>query len=324
MFFYLFLGLTVSMNNMEQLMAKLPNLTYLELHANGHVDLLDGQRWQTITSRLIIFNFMFTLSLEVDVQDIDSFRSPFWLNEKHWFVTYAYGFLFSVPHFAETETNEEFQLSALSTLPDITILHKCITKLSLSEPIIDINHRFTQVETLTMSNSIHLPFIEQIIDLNRVQHLILCSMTEYFGFMFLIREMPNLYRISIRNKMKCFLEEVSSESFGKIRNLEIGNRYSHNDNNNDDDYDIEQLCFVFPYVEHLHIAHLCSKEQILYFINQFKYLLTASFHYTPWFVNIENTIEHTIEIRSALNHNRLLHKFDYTYRFDRASVHIWL
>jgi hypothetical protein len=312
------------MNKMEQLMAKLPSLKYLELYANGYADLLDGQRWQTITSDLITFNFMFTLSIDVDVKDLNSFRSPFWLHEKHWFVAYVHGHLFSVPHFAETKTNEEFQLPALSTLPDITILNERITHLTLSEPNIDINHRFNQVQTLSMSHSFPLSFIEQIVDLNRIQHLILCSMTKYLGSILLINKMPNLYRISIKNKVKCFLKEVSGKSFEKIRNLEIGDRYSSNDDDDDDNYNIEQLYFVFPHIEHLHVAHWCSTVQILNFINQFKRLSTASFCCLRWLFNEENTNEYIITIRTALNQNQSSQNMNYTYRFDRSSVHIWL
>ncbi len=313
------------MNNMEQLMMKLPSLKHLELHASGNADLVDGQRWQTITNRLITFNFIFYLSADADVEDLDSFRSAFWLNEKHWFVVHTSGCLFSVPHFAETEADEDFQLPVHSTLSDMNIFYKNITQLTLSQPVVDIKHRFIHVQTLAMNYSINVPFIEHIVDLNRIQHLILSPLTTYSGFMLLINQMPNLYRISIRNKIKCFLEEVAGESFQKIRNLEIGYRYSFSrDDEDNDNYNIDQLRFVFPYIEHLHVAHSCSNTEILHLINQFKQLSTASFYCSSRFRYLEHKDNRIIEIQSALNQNRSLQMLDYTYRFDQSSVHIWL
>ena len=66
MFFYQFLGFPVSMHNMEQLISNLPSLKHLELHADGYSDLLDGQQWQILTSRLITFNFKFGVALSPD------------------------------------------------------------------------------------------------------------------------------------------------------------------------------------------------------------------------------------------------------------------
>jgi len=309
---------------MEQLIANLPRLKHLELHANGHADLLDGQRWQTATRRLSIFNFNFVLSDVLDLQDLNSFRSPYWLNEKHWFVAYTYRSLFSVPFFAEKFTKEEFQPPILSTLPDNTVFYKCITQLTLSEPSFDISHRFTEVQTLIMFHSIPLSCIERIVDLNRIQHLYLIATTGYLGIIFLINAMPNLCRISIKVNLKDFFDNVQCNSFRKIQYLEIGNRYRISDNDDDNNYSDEQLYSVFPYVQNLNIAYYCSVAQILNFINQFKHLSTASFNCLPGGYKGEYENENVIKIQSALDRHRSSRKLDYTYRFDSSSVYIWL
>ncbi len=317
------------MNNMEELMGKLPSLKYLQLQGYGNSALLDGQRWQTITSGLNTFNFKLYVSTGIGVQDLNSFRSPFWLIEKQWYVAYSLSrYIFSVPYFADTETDEEYQPPALSTAPDITIFYRRITQLALSTPLVDINHRFPEVQTLSMSTSIHLSFIEQIVDLNRIQHLMLSSITKYIGVIFLINEMPNLYQISIMDNVKSFLEEIRGESFEKIRNLQIGYTDSISDNTDDDDadynYSIEHLCSVFPCVKHLNITYLCSRRRILRFINQFKQLTAASFQFMPSHCSIANTVEHHIEMQSALDHHRSAQKLDYTYRLEIPLLHIWL
>jgi len=314
------------MNNIEELMGKLPSLKYLQICGHGNADLVDGERWQTITSGLNTFNFMFDISTLIDIENLDSFRSPFWLIEKHWYVAYiSSGCIFSAPYFANTETDGVFQPPALSTAPDITIFYRCITQLTLSEPAVDISHRFPEVQTLSMSTSIHLSFIEQIVDLNRIQHLMLSSITKYIGVVFLINEMPNLYRISIMNNVKSFLEEIRGKSFEKIRNLQIGSFNSSSDNTDNDDYNysIEHLCSVFPFVKQLRISHSCSETQIFSFMNQFKQLTIASFRFISPYPYL-NIVKGLTEIQSALNHHRSAQKLDYSYRLRKASLNVWL
>ncbi|CAF1504941.1 unnamed protein product [Rotaria sp. Silwood1] len=316
-------GISVSMKHMEQLLGNLPNLKYLELHGNGHADLVDGQRWEMITSHLITFNFFFSVPDELDAQDLDSFRSSYWLDRKHWFVACLNRSLFSVPYFAETCANEEFQPITISTLSDNTIFYNYIIQLTLSEPVVHISQRFSQAHTLVMFHFISLSSIEQIVDLNRIQNLILYATTNYSGIKFLINEMPNLYRLSIRNKIKNFIEEVQCKPYEKIRKLDIGNRYSTNDDY-ENDYSIEQLYIVFPKIEQLNIGHWCSTTHVFHFINRFPQLSTVSFHFSNWILSEEQRNKNMIEIISILDQNRRSQKFNYTYRFDRSSVYMWL
>jgi hypothetical protein len=309
---------------MEELMRKLPSLKYLELCGYGDASLLDGQRWQMITSGLNIFNFMLQASPSIKVENLDSFRSPFWLTEKHWYVAYSsYGRLFSVPYFATTESDGNFQPPDLWTAPDISIFYRCVRKLTLSESVYEINHRFSEVETLSISNSIHLLFIEQIVDPNRIQRLTLSSITRYFELIALVIKMPNLYQISIIDNIKHFLEEIGGGSFEQIQNLDISHPYSTGDTCDDNNYNIEQLCSIFPCVKHLHIAHACSETQIFSFMNQLKQLTVASFRFISSYSHIDNP-EGLTEIQSALNHHRFARKLDYSYRLAVSSLNVWL
>ncbi|CAF3347964.1 unnamed protein product [Rotaria socialis] len=316
-------GQTVWMKNMEQLLSNIPNLIHLELCANGEADIVDGARWQMLTSRLVTFNFHFCISNNLDSKDLDSFRSSFWLDQKHWYVACIHRSLFSVPYFAEKCANEDFEPIVLSTLPDRTTFNDCISQLTLSELATDLNERFSQVQMLVMFNCIPLSSLEQLVDLNRINHFTLCSMTNYSGIQVLINSMPNLCRISIRSKVKYFLEEVQCVSFNKIQNLDVGNRYSINDDY-ENEYNIEKLSVVFPYIEHLHIDHWCSVTEILHIINKFYQLSTISFHFANWFVNEQDRNNTIIDVQSILDQNRCAKKSNFTYRFDRSCVHIWL
>ena len=207
-------------------------------------------------------------------QNLDSFRSSFWLNEKHWFVAYESGTLFSVPYFAKKYTQDKLQPPVLSTLPNNKIFNECITQLTLTKTVVDVNHRFDRIHILNVCDSIPLLYIKQIVDLNQIQQLTL-RLTTYSEFISIINEMPNLYQISILRDVRQFLAEVQCKSFRKIRKLVIGTRYATGDDNGD--YSIEKLCSVFPHIEHLHVGYLCSASQILDHINQFKQLTNASF-----------------------------------------------
>jgi hypothetical protein len=314
------------MDDMERLMSNLPTLKHLELYANGNDDLVDGHRWQTAAQRLITFNFTFSLSINLVDLDLDSYRTSFWLNEKHWFVACSYRSLFSVPHFATTTTNEQFQLPVLSTAPDSSIFYEHITKLSVSEEVpVVINHHFNHVDTLVLLSPIHISLIERTVDPSRIQNLIIFSSVKNVNIMSVIDKMENLYHISVRTEVKQFLEEMRHKPMEKIRKLEIGNCYvDDDDGDNDNDYSIEDLCCIFPRVEHLSVAHPCSEEQISSFITAFKYLSNASFSYAQWCFRETNPEDNRFEIQSVLDQIRRHHNLDYTYRLDSSSVHIWI
>jgi hypothetical protein len=320
MSFYQFLGFPVSMHDMEQLISNLPSLKHLELHADGYSDVLDGQQWQILASRLITFNFKFSASFLAGLENLDSFRSPFWLDEKHWFVAYESDTLFSVPYFAKKYTQDKFQPPVLSTLPNNTILNECITKLTLTKTVVGVNHHFNRVHILNVCDSIPLSYIKQCVDLNQIQQLAL-RLTTYSEFISIINEMPNLYQISILCEVKQFLAEVQCKSFEKIRKLVIGLRYTTGDDNGD--YSIEKLYSVFPHIEHLDVDYLCSASQILDYINQFKQLTNASFYIIRYSMRNEYINNTIAEVRLALNENRSSRPFGYTYRFKTSSVHIW-
>jgi hypothetical protein len=307
---------------MEQLISNLPSLKYLELHTSGYPDLADGQQWQILTSRLITFNFKFDVSLSSDSQNLDSFRSSFWLNEKHWFVAYESDTLFSVPYFAETFSVNRFQPPRFSTLPDDIIFNEHITALTLSSGIVDVHHRFNHVHTLNVFRFTPSLIIKQIVDLNLIQTLCVCRFERSSEFISIIDEMPNLYQISILSAVEQFIEQVQCKTFEKIRTLTIGERYR--DSAVNDDYSVKKLCSVFPHIEHLHVEDLCTTSQILDYINQLKKLTNASFHCKSWDANEDFKSHNVANDLFVQDKNRSSQKFDYTYRLHESTVYLWL
>jgi len=306
------------MNDIEPMISNLPRLKHLELVGNFNKDVVDGHRWQMKVKSLVTFKFMFSLLVELESQDLDSFRSSFWLEEKRWFVAFAEKRLFSVPDFAITETDKNFRLPLYSTVSDNRIFYECINKLKLIETPENIDHHFTHVQTLTLDCSIPLSILGNIVNLSGVQHLIFPSLKENFSVMLLINEMPSLRQILVRCNMRSFLKQFPCETIDKIQSLEINHPVD-----NVNDYSIEEVCTVFSNVKHLRVNHICDTNQILDFLDRFKYLSTASFRYTS--SSIVGVMEELhLKVQSDLDRTRCLQRLNYTYRFDSTSVHIWI
>jgi hypothetical protein len=252
------------------------------------------------------------------VQDLDSFRKSFWVEEKCWFVAYRHKSLFSVPYFNQTEADESFELPLYSTVPDNKIFYESINKLDLSGTYDNRDHYFTHVQTLTLRCPITVATLESTVAFSRIQRLNLQISMTYCQIIHLIDKMPNLCHISIGHGMKDFLKQIDSETMEKIKTLEVTENL-----HNSGGYDLEKLCNVFPNIEHLHVAHIESTIQIFDFLDRFKHLSTASFQYTSLFAN-EDSKKCLLKMQSMLDRMRCLEEFNYTYRFDSSSVYIWI
>lgn len=309
------------MDDMERMMLNLPRLQHLELIADCNNDVVDGQRWQMEAKSLTTFNFIFNLRCQLESQHFDSFRTSFWLEEKRWFVAYTHKRLFSVPRFISGETDKDFSLPLYSTVSDNTIFYECIDTMYLEEISDNIKYYFNHVQTLDLSFPIHLSTLEKIVDLSRIQNLNLSFSLTNFPMNLLLNKMSNMCKISITLDKTYFLEQVYCESMKKIHTLKIQNAFMKNE-----DYNIEQLCNVFPNIKHLYVNHICLKIQIFEFLYRFKHLSTASFEYVE--VLSDSDEEHMqqcrLKLQSALDQVRSRQRLNYTYRFDNLSVHIWV
>ncbi|CAF4091778.1 unnamed protein product [Rotaria sordida] len=73
----------ISIAQMERFLPKLTQLIHFELHVKGDHDLADGHRWKILSEGLLTFNFKFEFLSSLDELTLDSFRTEFWLREKH-------------------------------------------------------------------------------------------------------------------------------------------------------------------------------------------------------------------------------------------------
>ncbi|CAF2877095.1 unnamed protein product [Rotaria sp. Silwood2] len=305
------------MNPIEHVLLILHCLKHFELHAGKQaIDLADGQRWENITGSLVTFNFNFHMAL-TDVETIlDSFRTLFWL-EKSWFVAYENDRLFSVPRFANTHCNGNFQRPIHSTVLDDKIFLDNITTLGLSHPLVDMKHYFSHVRILKINDIIKLESLSSIIDVDQVKHLMLSFP--------IIQPLPNathllnmhsLRELSIMTNLFQLIEQLKGMQFENIRTLDMISTLIF-----DDRYPVEQLCSIFPFVERLHVKSI-HKATMIRMISGFTHLSNASFCLN----SLSKTDQTDWQVKSerALYGARRLTNFCYTCRYNNSYLHVWI
>ncbi|CAF5167929.1 unnamed protein product, partial [Rotaria magnacalcarata] len=156
----------LSINDIEFLLAQTPSLVYLKLGSRREVfdSIFDGSSWEKFIianiSSLKKFEFLFSYTLKNNNampninSHIDSFRTPFWLNEKRWFVICDY--------------NMQQKIINLYTTPI------CITKTDyLSQSLVySFSHFVTIRWAVLPMNTSHLPILswtDGLFDINDIE-----------------------------------------------------------------------------------------------------------------------------------------------------------
>ena len=302
------------MNEFEQMMSNLPCLRHLQLIAMCADDVIDGMRWQTNVEKLITLQFIFYTDRDLEPEEFDSFQTAFWLDEKRWYVAYADGCFFSMPHLARTEADEYFIFPEFTTAPDNEIFYRSCNQLSPLEVFAYEGVRFPNVHTLVLEWDSPMFIITEMIDFCQIRNLTLCSLPIECSITVLIDAMPNLCQLSIGSALDQFLGQCQRKSFYKIRTVTITGIGII-----DAAYKIEWLENIFPHLEHLHIKLFCSIKNIFDFLHRFQYLSTASFRYMA---DLTNSIKQRFNIQSILKNIRGVQGPIYTHRFDSSSIYI--
>ena len=79
---------------------------------------------------------------------IQSFRSSFWLEEKHWFVEYHKYRLFSIPRFLPNPVDIFHWLDLYTTAPDRSFIFRHIIAVRTRSHVLGSGYYFPNVETL--------------------------------------------------------------------------------------------------------------------------------------------------------------------------------
>lgn len=265
---------------MERFLSQFPHLKYLTLETDGSLDLFDGNRLQNLIKRLTTFDFQFHRT-NLRIKDIlISFRTPFWLEEKHWFVACHRTCLFSIPHFAFESIQLPQQSSIYLTCSNEKYFYDCIKNITITETIINPQRRFySNVRTLELQQWIPTNILACLLDLHRIKSLSIPSLIDFP----LESIMPELCTLSIGNDVTIqTIELVKHHSWKQILRLKIGvsQEYRY--------YIIEELFRVFPRIEQLkYKSPIRSKREMVHLIDGFNHLLHASFYAKSDFVRKE-------------------------------------
>ena len=305
------------MDMFEGMMSNLPRLMHLELIASCSRDVIDGQRWEKNVKDLVTFKFMF-YTYVAQLQELDSFRTSFWLDHKRWFVAYTRGQFFSLPHFFTMQTNDYSEIFQHNTAPAKEILYQNINQLELKRKSISQNIRFSHVQTLVMHSSLCWNMIKPTVDLGQIRNLIIYPTRKTFRMRSMLNDMPNLHQMTITHDVKSFFRRIQYHPLEHIETLQIGVTLMNPSN-----YNIGHLSSIFPHVKHLHINHQCSAEEMLDFLHRFKHLCTASF-YCFRLESYGENVEHRLYIQSSLDDKQNAKGLTYTYRFDERKVYLWI
>jgi hypothetical protein len=299
---------------MEQLLSQFPCLRYLELKASVLIDLADGYEWQILAMSLITFYFKFNVSLFHNDDILNSFRTPFWLEEKRWFVACYNECLFSLPHFTPDHMDSRNLSDFHSTAPDYSVIYNHLNKFTVNTIRIDNEHRFTHIKTLVLEFSTSLRILQSAIDLDQVEHLTVSSLDYLFKLIPLKYAMPHLYKLTVIHSVTIdMIKQNRHNRFEQIRNLEISI------SGKEIDYIIEELFCLFPCIQHLiYKSSIQSKQIMVRFIDGFKYLLNASFFTDSSFSVTESSF--CRDSNTIIRHSRRLIKNKFTCQIYHSSI----
>lgn len=270
------LDVFVSIDQIEQLLLNLTRLKYFEILCKGLLDLANGQSWEKSTDQLITFNFNFLIDTVWNETSLDSFRTPFWIEEKKWFVACTSERIFTVPHFFDNTADSFFELPLDTTIPEEIRLLDKVNHFIIYDSSDFPHFQFRHVETLEILN-LNACVVEDLlicIDLKHVKNLILSIVTPTTIFS-LIDSMPSVKTISLNTKLTHLFNQTNKNDFcfKQIRVLEL------NEPIVDDDFNVlPQLVRLFPNVEVLNVKFIQRKLGIVYLIDRFPNLSSVSFN----------------------------------------------
>jgi hypothetical protein len=315
------------MTDIEEFLVQLINLRHLELQIKGTLhDLCDGERWSAVVRNLITFDFDFQSKTDITTSPellINSFRSPFWSDEKRWFVAYNnhLSHVFTVPRFAGISAHystmssfRAFHVLQYSTVsPDQSLFQDHISSLMILNNVSKsmLSHRFSHVKTLTIANLELLDGLQFVVDLSQIKCLKLTG-TIFTGELERVipNVLPHVHELHLSSLPKCGRWQMTGVN--QIRILYIQTVDSS-----------ARLCSQFPCIERLHIGHVESYREIRFILNHLRsYLSFVSLNWTS-----DSQSQRSFRLAQKL-FEQDRDKFNFTYRCHEqkrfSTVYLWI
>lgn len=217
----------IGFDSLEILVQRTPNLKFLMISANYHIEMIDACRWQrlikTSLPRLDIFKFGFQVELENYANDISDrfqqFQTEFWHEQHHWYTEWALDkdrvFIYTTPCILDncmvtSHTRRHWNASINNSMA-----FKNITDLRLFiEAIRDpFQYHFPNVKSLRLDNDYeykihdypplrnkHIHCLKSIVNIYNLTHLDIlskCRIESPLVFLHLLEEAPHISSLKI-------------------------------------------------------------------------------------------------------------------------------
>jgi hypothetical protein len=264
------------MDDMEQFLINFPDLKHLELIAYASKTIADGYRWEVLIHGLISFKFHFDLKYNSIDKTLCSFRTPFWLEEKHWFVMYDTFHLSSLPGIVSSSVDIPYsEWPLFFTAPDKTLIYNHINEIIVDRRLIHNNDYFTNVKTLVLKTPLDVNILSRVIDLTKIKRLNLSSISYLSSLIPFEHTIPQVDELIIDQIITDdMMKLIRGIGMKQIRKLKIGIR----DDDEHCDYIMEELFRLFPYTQSLIFTSDFEFTKMMgHFIDGFPNLSHASF-----------------------------------------------
>jgi hypothetical protein len=261
---------------MEQFLINFPDLKHLELVTHASETIANGYRWAMLVHGLISFKFHFKLEfIPISIDNIlSSFLTPFWLEEKHWFVMCDTIHLSSLPDLVSSSTiTYQSNLPIFSTAPDTTLIYDHINEIIVTKYFIQNGHYLSKIKTLELTSPMTADMLSRSMDLNEIKHLHVLSIDWLLAFIPLEYTMRQVDKLTVRDDVQYdTIRRLHGIQIKQIRKLQIGISGNHTD------CIMEELFSLFPCTQSLVLtSYIRYRKHMGRFVDGFQSLSNASF-----------------------------------------------
>lgn len=280
------------MRAFENIIVSLPFLKHLQLITLVRSDALDGDRWENFVDHLLTFNFIFQMdSTDAHPNRIESFRTPFWIEKKKWFISYYDSRLMSIPYFAPKSFTINGRIPMIcSTSPNANLFYRNVRHLTVEALNSPIENFFESVEILTLTSPVDFYFATWNNRFRVLRFLSLPSMKIFLHIGPYLVVLPSLSTLQIDQ----FEGDLSFDSndgsvYNNIRQLHINDfqrGLTH--------WKIEEIHQVFPRLEYVSFSNSMQLLTIIHIIHRFEQIQSVSFPTLIHSFDTEKTLEEEI------------------------------
>ena len=268
--------LTISVNfiGLEEIKTMLHSLRQLTdltvISKNVQYDMADGWTWNRLLKSILIFKFIFTFDQNTFTSpaiDLTSFRTPFWLEKKHWHVTYerclltGFSLLYSNPYcldehpmlFMRDRILVESTASQAALLPDQTNLRTdstCPIEVILELQRWSIDRIRVLFTDLNISLRLKLNYAMKHLHLSQITSFTASRCETDLSADMFVQFLQRLPRLRSLNLSMCLLKRLLNSDWSNILSFHLStNELTHSDPLTLCEADA--FCHSFPHLDRL-------------------------------------------------------------------------